>query len=211
MVALSERGVPSYNVLSDVAYDHIVIDETVCRAICGVNADIFYFNTLIQRCEESRQSLVRILDVCDFSEIVCDINLRKGSFDRQSLSLCMEKATIVKISDEESHYLYELNLLDKTETDFPRAVAAHYPNLKLVVYTLGKNGSVVLDVASGTLYASGKPTDVEVVSTVGAGDCFCATFVATYLNGGSIPAAIQAATERSSIVVSHREAVPFNV
>lgn len=99
----------------------------------------------------------------------------------------MEKATIVKISDEESHYLYELNLLDKTETDFPRAVAAHYPNLKLVVYTLGKNGSVVLDVASGTLYASGKPTDVEVVSTVGAGDCFCATFVATYLNGGSIP------------------------
>lgn len=75
MVALSERGVPSYNVLSDVAYDHIVIDETVCRAICGVNADIFYFNTLIQPMPENQDNLsFCILDVCDFSEIVCDIN-----------------------------------------------------------------------------------------------------------------------------------------
>lgn len=209
IVTLDEKGIPSYNVLRDVAYDHISADDEMIGKIRDIHADTFYFDTLIQRCEESRRSLVRILDTCEFSEIVCDVNLRKDCFDRDSLSLCMEKATIVKISDEEGHFLYELGLLDADNTDLPRAVAARYPNVKLVVYTLGGDGSVVLDTASGILYESGKPAKVKVVSTVGAGDCFGATFVSTYLNGGSIPDAIRAATERSNIVVSHREAVPF--
>jgi len=209
LVTLDEKGIPSYNVLIDVAYDHITAEKATINAIQGLHADMFYFNTLIQRCEESRQSLIRILDTCEFSEIVCDINLRKDCFDRDSLALCMEKATIVKISDEEGHFLYELSLLEKGDNDLSHAVAARYPNVKLVVYTLGKDGSMVLDTASGILYKSGKPADVKVVSTVGAGDCFGATFASTYLNGGTIPEAIRAAIERSNIVVAHREAVPF--
>lgn len=63
----------------------------------------------------------------------------------------------------------ELGLLEKSDADLPHAVATRYPNLKLVVYTLGKDGSVVLDTASGILYESGKPADVKVVSTVGQG------------------------------------------
>ena len=209
LVTLDEKGIPSYNVLTDVAYDHIAASEETLHTLQALRADMFYFNTLIQRCEESKQSLVRILNTCEFPEIVCDINLRKDCFDRDSLALCMEKATIVKISDEEGHFLYELGLLEKGDADLPHAVAARYPNLKLVVYTLGKDGSMVLDAASGILYESGKPTDVKVVSTVGAGDCFGATFASTYLNGGTIPDAIRAATERSNIVVAHREAIPF--
>lgn len=209
LVTLDEKGIPSYNVLTDVAYDHIVASTVVIDTIQTLKADMFYFNTLIQRCVESKQSLIRILDTCEFPEIVCDINLRKDCFDRDSLALCMEKATVVKISDEEGHFLYELGLLEKEDADLPHAVAARYPNVKLVVYTLGKDGSMVLDTASGILYESGKPADIKVVSTVGAGDCFGATFASTYLNGGSIPDAIRAATERSNIVVAHREAVPF--
>ena len=209
LVTLDEKGIPSYNVLTEVAYDHIEADNAVINTIQTLKTDMFYFNTLIQRSEESKNSLIRILNTCEFPEIMCDINLRKNCFDRDSLTLCMEKATIVKISDEEGHFLYDLGLLEKNETVLPYAVADRYPNLKLVVYTLGKNGSVVLDTASDVLYESGKPADVKVVSTVGAGDCFGATFASEYLKGGTIPEAIRAATERSNIVVSHREAVPF--
>ncbi len=209
LVTLDAKGIPSYNVLTDVAYDHIAANETMINSIRAIHADMFYFNTLIQRCEESKRSLVRILSTCRFPEIVCDVNLRKDCFDRDSLALCMEKATIVKISSEEGHFLYELGLLEQSNVDLPHAVAARYRNVKLVVYTLGKDGSMVLDTASGVLYESGKPADVKVVSTVGAGDCYGAAFASTYLNGGSIPDAIRIATERSNIVVSHREAVPF--
>lgn len=83
------------------------------------------------------------------------------------------------------------------------------PNLKMVVYTLGKKGSVVLDSQSGIHYESWKLADVKVVSTVSAGDCFGAIFLSTYFNGGSISEAIHAATERSNIVVARRESVPF--
>ena len=209
LVTLDEKGIPSYNVLTDTAYDHIAADEALLHRIHALDADVFYFNTLIQRAGESKASLIRILSECDFREIFCDINLRKDCFDRESLSLCMEKATIVKISDEEGHFLYDLGLLTDTAPDLPHAVAARYPNIRLVVYTLGKDGSEVLDTESGKLFESGKPEDVKVVSTVGAGDCFGATFVSTYMAGKSIPDAIRAATERSNIVVSHREAVPF--
>ena len=58
-------------------------------------------------------------------------------------------------------------------------------------------------------FSSGTPEAVPVVSTVGAGDCFGATFLHYYLAGRDIPYSIQKATERCNIVVSHTEAVPF--
>lgn len=84
LVTLDEKGSPSYQVLTDVAYDHIKADDGMIEAIRAIRADVFYFNTLIQRCEESAQSLVRILEACRFPEIVCDINLRKDCFDAGS-------------------------------------------------------------------------------------------------------------------------------
>ncbi len=209
LVTVDENGIPSYNVLSDTAYDNISADDAVIETIKEIKADVFYFNTLSQRGQKSRESLKKILDSCSFPEIVCDINLRNNCFDIESLSCCLTRATVVKISDEEGHFLYDLGLITDKEKDIPHAVAEKYPNLKLVVYTLGADGSKVLDTASGEVYESGKPEPVKVVSTVGAGDCFCATFTSVYMNGGTIPEAIRAATERSSIVVSHREAVPF--
>lgn len=208
-VTLDSAGVPCYNVLCDTAYDNIEAEEEMIEKIKALSPDVFYFNTLIQRSEKSRSSLLKILEGCCFPEIFCDINIRKDCFDRESVSLCMEKSTIVKISDEEAHYLYDMELIENTGASFPFAVAEKYPNLHLVVYTLGKKGSQVLDTRSGRLFESGKPEDVKVVSTVGAGDCFGATFISEYIAGKTVPDAIKFATERSNIVVSHREAIPF--
>lgn len=209
IVTLNSERIPCYHVLRDTAYDNISTDEEQIEKIKALSPDVFYFNTLIQRSEKSKASLVKILRECCFREIFCDINIRKDCFDRESVSLCMERSTIVKISDEEAHYLYDMGLIEDTGTPFPFAVAEKYPNLHLVVYTLGKKGSEVLDTRSGKLFESGKPEDVEVVSTVGAGDCFGATFISEYIAGKTVTDAIKSATERSNIVVSHKEAVPF--
>ena len=209
LVTLGEDGSPSYNVLTDVAYDHIRATGSLIDTVRSAGADMFYFNTLIQRAGESRLSLERILESCGFPEIFCDINLRKDCFDRESLKHCMEKATMVKISGEEGHFLYDLGLLEDSGRGLPFDAAEGFPNLKLVLYTLGREGSEVYDCAGKKLYESGRPSEVKVVSAVGAGDCYGATFASVYLNGGSIPDAVKAATERSSTVVAHREAVPF--
>ena len=129
-VTLNEKGSPSYHVLANVAHDHITADDAMIGAIQAQKAEVFYFNTLIQRCEESKRSLMRILNACTFTEIVCDINLRKDCFGRDSLARCMEKATMVKISDEKGHFLYDLGLLEEGDSDLPHAVAAQYPQFE---------------------------------------------------------------------------------
>ncbi|MBQ8214277.1 MAG: hypothetical protein IJZ80_09730 [Clostridia bacterium] len=211
IVTLNEEKIPTFSVASNVAYDHIPFTLKLSEQIRKANADIFYFNTLIQRNCESRATLQKILDCQPAKDIFCDVNLRPDCFDKESLLLCLQKATFVKISDEESHFLYDLGILSGAERKehFAKVLAKHFPNLKLVLYTLGKKGSEVYECATGKLYSSGTPDAVKVVSTVGAGDCFGATFLHEYLTGNDIPKAIQAATQRSNIVVSHKEAVPF--
>lgn len=208
-VELDENRVPSYKVHTDVAYDNIKIGAGDIEKIKAVGADVFYFNTLIQRSECSRESLKKILSECEFEHVFCDINIREGCFDRNSLMLCMENATIVKISEEEAHFLYDTGILDDDGKELMHSVAEKFANIKTVVYTKGKNGSEVLDTASGRVFCSGMPPKVEVVSTVGAGDCFGATFLSVYAKTSNIPAAISTATERSDVVVASYEAIPF--
>ena len=88
-------------------------------------------------------------------------------------------------------------------------LAERYPGLKQIIITLGKRGSRVYETASGRYYESGTPGRVEVISTVGAGDCYGASYLHAYMSGASIPDAIAMATERSNVVVGSYFAVPF--
>ena len=209
LVSLDADGIPCYDVLQNTAYDNIEADAVMIEKIKALSPDLFNFNTLCQRGERSRKSLEAILENCSFKEIFCDINLRKDAFSRETLKRCLQTATILKISDEEGHFLYDLGLLEKSGLPLPMAVAKAYPQVKIVLYTLGADGSQALDTKTGILYESGKPPKTNVVSTVGAGDCFGATFVSVLLSGGTIPEAIRAATERCCLVVASKEAVPF--
>lgn len=208
IVALDEKGVPRYNVLTDTAYDNVTVSDAELEAIRALEPDVFYFNTLAQRCAVSKAAICSILDSVSFRHIFCDINIRPGCWDRDSLKLCMERATIVKISEEEAHFLTDCGLIDTTDSTFDQAAAKAFPNLKLLVYTMGAKGSAVYDLEHGTEEFSGEPEQVKVVSTVGAGDCYSASFVYTYLSGGSIGDAIRTATARSNVVVANTEAIP---
>ena len=206
-VRLDESGVPSYHILTDAAYDNISLDEKSVSEIKKIGADVFYFNTLAQRSPVSRETLKKLLDKLDAKTVMCDLNIRQNCYDRSSIELCLSRADIVKISSEEAHFLSDTGALRESDDIF-EALHSQYPNISLVVYTMGKDGSEVYNFKNGRKYASGKPEDVPVVSTVGAGDCFGASFLKKYLDGCGIDEAIRFATERSNIVVSHKEAIP---
>lgn len=210
-VTLNADKIPQYDVATDVAYDNLTATDAYLHRIREIGADVFYFNTLIQRGPVSREALVRILQTCSFPDIFCDINLRKNCFDRDSLLRCLTSATMLKVSLEEAHFLPELGLLPAglNEDALPEQLCRSYPNIRYAVFTLGADGSAVFDARAGKLYRSGKPEQVPVVSTVGAGDCYGATFLHSIMAGMTVPQAIRAATERSNIVVSHKEAIPF--
>ncbi|MBO4220004.1 MAG: carbohydrate kinase family protein, partial [Clostridia bacterium] len=210
IVTLDGEGVPSFDVLRDTAYDNIELDSGTIDGLAGLDADVFYFNTLCQRGSISRKTLRILLERVSFPNTVCDINIRKECYDQDSLSLCMERSSMVKISDEEGHVLYDLGLIGSRSGDFLRDVAGAYPNIRYIAYTLGSRGSRVLDASTGQICDSGKPGKVEVVSTVGAGDCYCASLTyCLYGRKNDLADSVSFATERCLSVVSKREAVPF--
>lgn len=205
-VTLDENKVPSYFVHENTAYDNIEITDEMIEKIKEIHADVFYFNSLIQRSEVSKKSLLKVLDKCSFGEIFCDINIREGCYDRESLLLCMEKSTIVKISDEEIHHLYNLGIVNedaKTLGDICKA----FPNIKLLVFTKGSQGSEVYDATEGKTYHAAKVPKVKVLSTVGAGDSYGAAFLDSLKKGEGIEKAIEKATLRSAGVVASYEAI----
>lgn len=210
LVQLNADGIPQYNVLADTAYDNITCTAENTASVNGGGFDALYFGTLIQRSPVSRDSLRKLCDECRFPEIVCDVNLRKNCFDADSATLCLEKATVLKISEEEEPALRALHLYE-TDTDDPQsvceAICGRYPQIKYLLFTRGENGSFVYCAKERTsVTVPAKP--VTVVSTVGAGDSFLAAWTVSYLAGRPPQAATEAAAALSGFVVSQTDAVP---
>ena len=61
-VTLNESGVPTYNVLSNVAFDNIILSDTDIEKINAISFDALYFGTLIQRSEVSRAALEKLCE-----------------------------------------------------------------------------------------------------------------------------------------------------
>lgn len=198
-----KNGIPEYNVLRPAAYDRICPDES------KYNADIFAFGTLIQRDKSSRNTVKYILENGKFKEIFCDINLRKECYDKESCCLCLENATMLKISSEEEPLLRNFELYEtfETETEIIRSICKAFKNIHTVLYTKGENGSLIYNKYKDEFYNI-PAVKTNVVSTVGAGDSYSAAFICEYLKSGDILAAGEAGSRLSSFVVAHRGAVP---
>ena len=204
LVTLNEKGIPSYNLLSDTAYDNI-------KAVDGLNIndfDVFYFGSLALR-SENNFSLVKKLSKEFEGEIFVDINIRPPHFSAETVKFALETATMIKISDEELPTVTKL-VLDE-ETCSPELAAdklrENFKNLKLIIITLGEKGSMAFKTSSGQVYFE-KAQKVEVASTVGAGDSFAATFLYEFLKGSEIKTCLKNAAKVSGFVVSQNGAVP---
>ena len=151
-----------------------------------------------------------ILENCGFKDVFCDINLRKDCFDEESCRLCLESATILKLSDEEEPLLSEFGFYESADNEekLLENIATEFPNIRLILFTKGENGSVIYDARSGGITVV-PAVKAQVVSTVGAGDSYSAAFLCEYLQSGDITKAGQAGAALSSYVVSHKEAIPF--
>lgn len=210
LVTLDKNAVPSYNVLCGVAYDNIVVTDEDIASINAEKYDALYFGTLIQRESVSRKAVHDIVNNCFFREIICDVNLRPNCYDEGSIEFCLKNATILKVSIEEEPILRSFGGYSPSGDkvgDIARALYESYRNLKVIVITLGKEGSYAYDSRDGKEYTQGSIGDT-VVSTVGAGDSFTAAWLTSYLDGQPIENCMKKAAEISGFVVAHTEAVP---
>ena len=203
LVTLDENSIPTYNLRTDVAYDFIPVPQV------NDTFDILYFGTLSLRSEYNLHTVKSLLEKSVCKDVFVDMNIRPPFFTETTVDFALRNATIVKISDEELPAIIEtiFGLNDFNIQYAIKLIAQKYSNLKLVILTCGADGSSVYDISNGKTYNCAA-TPATVVSTVGAGDSFSATFITNYWRGATITQALKRASEISAFVVSNEEAVP---
>ena len=196
-VTVDDKGIPSYEIKQNVAWDHIPFTPEMdaiareCKAVC--------FGSLAQRSEESRTTILRFLDTVSKDCLkIFDINLRQQFYSRDIIEESLRRCNILKINDEELEIVTPMLGKDKHQliTDY---------QLSMLVLTCGTEGSYILTPDEESFLPTPK---VEVIDTVGAGDSFTGAFVASLLSGRSIREAHQKAVEVSAFVCTQAGAMP---
>ena len=203
-VTLDAQGVPQYEIKTDVAWDNIPYTKELaalaadCKAVC--------FGSLAQRNAVSRESISLFLDAVPEDCLkVFDINLRQDFYGKEVLEESFRRCTILKINDEElvviarMFQLPGLSLEDKC-----RSLIKTY-GLQMLILTCGVNGSYVFYEGGMSFLDTPK---VQVADTVGAGDSFTGAFVASLLNGKTVPEAHETAVKVSAFVCTRSVAMP---
>lgn len=202
-VELDARGVPTYNIMEDVAWDNIPFTPEMEEL--AKKADAVCFGSLVQRMS-SRDSVLRFVRAMRPDALkVFDINLRQHYYGREILEESLKLADILKINDEEIRIVAGMLGLGDDDAAACRSLIADY-GLKLVILTRGAEGSEVVTADEVIPQAVGQ---VDVVDTVGAGDAFTAAFVVAYLRGDPLADAQRLATETASYVCSRKGAMPI--
>ena len=176
-VRLNVQGVPTYEIVQPVAWDHIPISGAAREAVSHSSA--FVFGSLAARSKESFQSLLDLLAVAPFS--VFDVNLRAPFYDEKTVVSLLQKARLLKLNDEELAILCAWQSHHDTQEGQMAFLKDEF-KLDAVLLTRGAQGAALLD-NSGFYQHSGY--QVEVTDTVGSGDAFLAGFLSQWLTGAS--------------------------
>lgn len=218
-VTLDCNGIPQYDIKEGVAWDNIPFTPALAELAKETSA--VCWGSLAQRNEVSRETINRFIDSMSQSEDVLkvfDINLRQGFYSREVIEQSFNKCNILKINDEELVAISRLfgpvdepgdKLTDLQSIDFRAKCRAllHNYNLKMLILTCGVNGSYVFT-PDGEESFLGTPK-VEVADTVGAGDSFTATFIASLLQGKTVREAHERAVRVSAFVCTQNGAMPI--
>ena len=203
-VTLDEQGIPSYEIKEDVAWDNIPFSEEIqriaenCRAVC--------FGSLAQRNIVSRTTIQGFLAATPADCLkIFDINLRQHFYTKEIIQESIRRCNILKINDEELELVGQM--FGYPDLDFEskcRHILEKY-DLEMVVLTCGTNGSYVFTPDSVSFLETPK---VKVADTVGAGDSFTGSFVASILSGKSVAEAHRIAVQVSAFVCTQNGAMP---
>jgi fructokinase len=203
-VSLNDTGVPTFDILPNVAYDYI--DFTPAVGSLLEDCTLIYFGTLIQRTERGFKNLQNILSARKSNtKCLYDINLRPGGYTSQVVRESLNHADLLKLNEEELDVLKSMHDQKRDEDRFVAYLREHY-GIEMVALTRGKSGSTLFT-AEGRFDAATPPVE-NIVDTVGAGDAFASVLAAGYLLGLPAPTTLNAATRLAAHLCTVAGAIP---
>ena len=196
-------GQPSYEIVEDVAWDHMVWQEDF-EALAKM-ANAICFGSLAQRSPQSRETIQRFVDA-KRQDCLCvlDVNFRQHYHCAEVVLQSLALANVIKLNEDEVAQLRLYVGGAKDRDVFLNELVTRF-NLDWVVLTLGADGCCVFG-ANEVISVPG--TAQDVVNTVGAGDAFTAAFVSHYLNGEEVVLCAQYANTLGGYVTTQESGTP---
>jgi fructokinase len=102
IINLDDKGIPTYKIIEDVAYDYISYTPDIAKIARKCN--IVCFGTLAQRNHVTRDTIMKFLDAMPQTEStykVFDINLRQSFYSKEIIAESLNHCNVFKINDEE--------------------------------------------------------------------------------------------------------------
>jgi fructokinase len=195
-----------FEILDDQAYDFIHPGIT-CLVELSAHPQLLYFGTLAQRHKISRSALSALLRRVSIPRLL-DLNLRAPWYNTRIINRSLERADIVKMSNEELDMLTRMLRLPGNDTRLQVAELIKRFDLDRVLVTCGKEGAWLLDKDDMFTEDHTDHADTEIVDTVGAGDAFAAVFIAGMLLGWSIHMTMSRANKFAAAICQIRGATP---
>lgn len=179
-VFFDENHQPDYEIIPDVAYDFIQLDNALLRV--ASNADCICFGTLAQRSSVSRNTIRQILEQSNALKFL-DINLRKHCFSEESIEYSIGQANILKLNSDEAIKLAEIfNFSYGNLEEFCQKITKQW-HLDYCIVTLDQYGAFAGS-PKECVYEPGYV--IELKDSLGSGDAFSAGFIHKILHGASL-------------------------
>lgn len=180
IVTLNGAGIPSYTFPDGAGYQHIDTNAATLLSLQNEGFFLFCFGSMVQMAEESRRTLFRILETCQFHDVFFDANIRRDFCPREMAERSLRYATILKLNEEETQQFSSLFAGGAGEAGTVRSLFAQFARLRCVLVTKGPRGC--------TVYSREETREInecisKAVDTVGAGDAFSAGFISGLLCG----------------------------
>lgn len=198
-------GKPRYDILTERAWDYIPNTEQLKEI--AANTKAVCFGSLAQRSETSRNSILAFLDAMPSDALrIFDINLRQKWYTEEVIKTSLQKANVLKINDDELLIIQRMfGYIDITQENTCRLIMRDY-QLDMLILTCGDKGSYIFTKDEMSYLST---NDIKVVDTVGAGDSFTASFIASMLKGKTIHEAHRIAVNVSAFVCTQEGATPI--
>jgi len=211
-VTVDAQGIPTYDILEDRAWDRIGFSHSLTK-ILEENIAIVCFGSLAQRSPRSRDTIGRILDKLGPQTVrVCDLNLRQNFHSVGLIEECLQRADIVKLSEDELETV--AGLFGKGGSgggeDFPAQLVEEFA-LRCLCVTRGSDGSELHLPGRDAIRRSAVTDRLaggHLKDTVGAGDAYTAMLCAGFLMSLPWERVIEMASRFAAALCTVRGALP---
>jgi len=207
LVTVDHKGIPSYDILTDQAYDYLEYTPTLSRLVQN-GPGLICFGTLLQRTPRGA-GLTRLIweNRPPKTFLLYDVNLRKGQWSKEHVLASLHASNGVKWNDEEEKIIAECSGYSGPLSDFPYFALSRY-DLTWIARTRGSEGSDLF--LSDRTFSISPERDVPIMDTVGAGDAYTAVLAVGILRRWKFQNILHRATEFASRICGIRGAIPHD-